>query len=62
MTSSLTVDPDERRILVSSRIRAEFENGRAYYQRHRKPLAPLYDPISVPAKEHLEYHAQNVLP
>lgn len=28
----VTIDPDERRVLVSTRIREEFENGRDYYR------------------------------
>jgi hypothetical protein len=35
----ISVDPNDRRIVVSGRIREEFENGRDYYQLHGRPLA-----------------------
>jgi putative restriction endonuclease len=56
----LTVDPGDRRIVISGRIREEFENGRDYYQLHGRPLALPGDPLAVPAREFLEYHAQNI--
>src|SRR5881296_3568769 len=34
----LTVDPKVMRIVVSNRIRDEFENGRDYYRLHGQPL------------------------
>lgn len=35
----VSVEPDERRIMVSKRIREEFENGRDYYKLNGEPLA-----------------------
>jgi len=32
------VDPADRRIVVSGRIREEFENGQDYYKLHGKPI------------------------
>ena len=56
----ITVEPDERRIIVSRRIREEFENGRHYYALHGSEIAQPADPSSRPSKENLLYHAQNV--
>jgi putative restriction endonuclease len=56
----VTVDPGDRRIVVSGRIREEFENGREYYHLHGRPLAPPANPQATPAREFLEFHAQTV--
>jgi putative restriction endonuclease len=56
----ITVDPQERRVVVSGRIREEFENGREYYQLHGKPLAMPGDRSAAPGREFLEYHAQTI--
>jgi putative restriction endonuclease len=56
----VTVDPDERRIVVSQRIREEFENGRQYYELHGRPITVPADPREVPSRENLLYHAQTV--
>jgi putative restriction endonuclease len=54
----VTVDPIDRRIVVSRRIREEFENGRDYYQLHgRRPATPK-DPRAIPEREFLEWHAE----
>jgi putative restriction endonuclease len=54
----LTIDPSDRRIVVSKRIREEFENGKDYYrldgQIVRDPIHTAYRPLS----ENLEYHAR----
>jgi putative restriction endonuclease len=56
----LTVDPQDRRIVVSGRIREEFENGKEYYkfdgQVIREPDAPWAKPLG----DNLEYHAYSV--
>ncbi len=56
----ITIDPSERRILVSKRIREEFENGKKYYrldgQVVRDPVQTSYRPLS----DNLDYHARNV--
>ncbi len=40
----LTVDPDDRRVIVSPRIREEFENGREYYKLDGQAIAMPSDP------------------
>ena len=56
----ITVNPVDRRILISKRIREEFENGKEYYRLHgqavRDPVQTAYRPLS----GNLEYHSQNV--
>jgi putative restriction endonuclease len=46
---------------VSTRIKAEFQNGKEYYQYHGKPLLhiPLRD-IDKPAAEYIEWHNNNI--
>lgn len=55
----VAVDPDDRRIMVSRRIREEFENGHEYYQLDGKPLMVPLDRQATPARDFLEYHANN---
>jgi putative restriction endonuclease len=50
------VDPNDRRVLVSKRIREEFENGCDYYRLHGKHLVVPVDPASVPSRTYLQYH------
>jgi hypothetical protein len=40
----LIIDPGDDRIMVSRRIREEFENGRDYYRLHGQPVAAPADP------------------
>jgi predicted restriction endonuclease len=54
----LTVDPDDNRIVVSGRIREEFENGRGYYQLHGRPIALPDESTWAPSKDNLQYHAE----
>ena len=54
------IDPTERRVLVSPRIKEEFENGRDYYSLHGRSITPPADESAVPAFENLLYHAENV--
>ena len=56
----MTVDPSAKKVLVSKRIREEFENGRDYYALHGRNLAQPANPLAVPAMEHLLYHAENI--
>jgi putative restriction endonuclease len=55
----ITIDPLDRKILVSGRIREEFENGKKYYRLHglriREPATAAYSPL----RDNLEYHAYN---
>ena len=56
----LTVDPKDRCIVVSKRIKEEFENGKDYYKLEGQALR---EPIQVwakPSQENLDYHAYNV--
>jgi hypothetical protein len=53
----ITVDPADRKILVSPRIREEFENGREYYRLHGSPIREPAVAAYRPSVEHLEYHA-----
>lgn len=56
----LTVHPTERKVLVSKRIKEEFENGRDYYLLEGTPLREPREPIFRPTQENLEYHASEV--
>jgi putative restriction endonuclease len=56
----LTVDPVERCLVVSKRIKEEFENGKEYYRlegtRIREPMSTW----ARPSTENLEFHAHNI--
>jgi len=56
----VTLDPKQRTILVSERIKSEFENGKEYYRLHGSPLADPVDPAAVPSELNLRYHAENI--
>jgi putative restriction endonuclease len=56
----VTVDPKEKKILVSDRIKAEFENGREYYKLRGEKLVLPENPLAIPSVESLTYHAQHV--
>ena len=56
----LTVDPKDRCVVVSKRIREEFENGRDYYKLKGQVLREPNEPWAKPSLENLEYHAHNV--
>jgi|SRR5271166_26867 len=56
----LGIDPKEQRVLISSRIKEEFENGKDYYSLHGRSITPPVDEAAVPAFENLLYHAENV--
>ena len=53
----ITVDPADRKVLVSPRIREEFENGKEYYRLHGLPIREPVVAAYRPNVEHLEYHA-----
>ena len=53
----LSIDPKERRLLVSKRIREEFENGKDYYRLEGQTLREPTDLAARPLTENLEYHA-----
>jgi putative restriction endonuclease len=56
----MTVDPNKKTIVVSPRIREEYENGRDYYALHGRPLAQSQNRLAVPSLENLTYHAEHV--
>lgn len=55
----VTVDPDLR-VVVSSRIREEFQNGREYYRFDGRPLSNLPNRADMPSPEFLVWHNENV--
>ncbi len=56
----LTVDPNDKKVIVSDRIKAEFENGREYYKLRGEKLVLPENPIAIPSIESLTYHAENI--
>ncbi|MGI8733969.1 MAG: HNH endonuclease [Pyrinomonadaceae bacterium] len=56
----LTVNPDDKKIVVSPRIREEYENGRDYYALHGRELAQPQNTLAFPSLENLNYHAENI--
>ena len=56
----MTVDPEKKTIVVSPRIREEYENGREYYALHGRPLAQPQNILAIPSIENLRYHAEEV--
>jgi putative restriction endonuclease len=56
----LSVDPTDQKILVSKRIREEFQNGREYYQLHGRDLRLPSNPLATPSRESLQFHAESV--
>ncbi len=53
----LTIGPDDRRIVVSKRIREEFENGHTYYALHGARIADPVKPEYALSQVNLLYHA-----
>jgi putative restriction endonuclease len=56
----LTVDPKDRRIVVSKRIKEEFENGKEYYQLEGQLLREPSETWAKPLIDNLEHHAFHV--
>lgn len=55
----VTVTTDHR-LVVSSRLREEWQNGKIYYEHHGSPLKVLPgDPAMLPAKEFLQWHNES---
>lgn len=52
----MTVDADQLKVVVSPRIREEFENGRDYYQLHGRAIRLPRESSSVPSREYLAFH------
>jgi putative restriction endonuclease len=55
----LTVDPKDRRVVVSKRIKEEFDNGREYYKLEGLLLREPSIAWARPTAENLEFHAYN---
>lgn len=56
----VTVDPKEKKILVSYRIKEEFENGREYYKLRGEKLVLPENPLAIPSIENLRHHTEHV--
>jgi putative restriction endonuclease len=54
------IDPDEMSVVVSPRLREDFENGRDYYALHGREITLPSDLSNVPSRENLIYHAEHV--
>jgi putative restriction endonuclease len=52
----VTVDANQLKIVVSSRIREEFENGRDYYHLHGRAISLPRESSSLPSREYLAFH------
>ena len=52
--------PGDHCVLVSKRIREEFENGKDYYKLQGQALREPDEAWAKPSLENLEYHAHNV--
>jgi putative restriction endonuclease len=56
----LTVDPKDRSVVVSKRIKEEFENGKDYYKLEGQVLRQPNELWAKPSQDNLEFHAYNV--
>ncbi len=56
----ITVDPMNRKIVVSRRIKEEFENGKEYYRLENRKISEPMEPWARPSSEYLDYHAYSV--
>jgi putative restriction endonuclease len=54
------IDPSDHRIMVSKRIKEQFENGRHYYALAGTLIASPLGVEAVPNQKHLHYHAENI--
>jgi putative restriction endonuclease len=52
----MTVDADQLKVVVSDRIREEFENGRDYYLLHGRAIRLPRESSSMPSREYLAFH------
>jgi putative restriction endonuclease len=52
----LTIEPNNKTLIVSRRIREQFENGRDYYALNNRPLTQPSDAIALPSTQNLAYH------
>jgi putative restriction endonuclease len=56
----LTVDPNDLTVVVSRRIREEFENGHEYYRLHGATIRIPEDRAAAPSREFLTFHSEQV--
>lgn len=56
----LGIEPHTLKIMVSTRIREQFENGRHYYALGGSVLSSPLDRSALPSKDHIAYHAGNI--
>jgi putative restriction endonuclease len=52
----LTIEPNKKTLIVSRRIREQFENGRDYYALNNRPLREPTEATALPSSESLLYH------
>ena len=52
----VTVDADQLKVVVSNRIREEFENGRDYYHLHGRAIGLPRESNTLPSREYLAFH------
>jgi putative restriction endonuclease len=52
----LTVEADQLRVMISNRIREEFENGRDYYHLHGRSIRVPRETNCAPSREYLTFH------
>jgi putative restriction endonuclease len=56
----ITVDPDDRVLIVSRRLSTEFHNGHEYLRLHGRPVSQPANGLPPPSKDNLLYHAQHI--
>ena len=52
----ITVDAQQLKVVVSNRIREEFENGQDYDQLHGRSIRLPNETSSLPSREYLAFH------
>lgn len=56
----LSIEPNDKTVMVSERIREEYENGHLYYELRDKKLAQPENALAIPSIENLRYHAEHI--
>ena len=52
----MTIDANDLKVVVSSRIREEFENGRDYYELRGRAIRLPRESSDLPSREYLAFH------
>jgi putative restriction endonuclease len=52
----MTIHANDLKVVVSGRIREEFENGRDYYQLHGRAIRLPRESGYLPSREYLAFH------